>query len=125
MQRACATTVNHRAARPIHSRGVAYPGRGLGVGANFRIGSELGIARGLFVSDVCDEVVEQIANRAEVGVLGAIAGGSSGVGRALLIREPLLGGLIVELLFRNDPVGEACLGGCHEGDCQQKSKCGL
>ena len=104
---------------------MTYPGRGLGVGAHFRIGSELGVARGLFVSDVCDEVVEQIADRAEAGVLGAIAGGSSGVGRALLIRELLLGGLVVELLFRNDPVGDACLGGCHEGECQQKSKCSL
>ena len=94
-----------------------YPGRGMSVDAHLRIGSELGVARGLFVSDVGDEAGEESADRAGVGVGGIGTGGSSGIGGSLLTRELFLSGGIVELLFWHDLVGNACLGSCHEGDC--------
>ena len=93
-----------------------YPGRGMSVEAHLRIGSVLGVARGLFVSDVGDESFEEGGDRAGTGVGSSGTVGSSGVGGGLLVRELCLGGGIVELLFWNDPVGEACLGGSHEGD---------
>ena len=37
----------------------------------------------------------------------------------------MLGGGVIELFFRHDTVGEAGLGGCHEGEHREKSKCGL
>ena len=93
-----------------------YPGRGMSVNAHFRIGSELGVARGLFASDVGDESFEEGGDRAGTSVGSSSTVGSSGVGGCLLVRELCLSGDIVELLFWNDPVGEACLGGSHEGD---------
>ena len=85
----------------------------MSVEAHLRIGSVLGVARGLFVSDVGDEGFEEAGDRAGASIGGVGTGGSSGVGGGLLVIELMLGGGIVELLFWNDPVGEACLGGCH------------
>ena len=102
----------------IHSAGCWY-GR-MAVEADLRVGSVLGVARSLLVSDV-DEAVEEVADRAGVGVPGLGAGGSSGVVGTLLVGELLLGGVVVECLFWHDSVGKTYLGGCHEGECQQKS----
>ena len=63
----------------------------------------------------------EVADRAGFGVLGLGAGGSSGVVGTLLVGELLLGGVVVECLFWHDSVGKTYLGGCHEGECQQKS----
>ena len=93
-----------------------YPGRGMSVEAQLRFGSVLGVARGLFVSDVGDESFEESGDRAGTSIGGGGAGGSSGVGGGLLVSELMLGGGVIELLFRHDTVGEACLGGCHEDD---------
>ena len=93
-----------------------YPGRGMSVEAHLRIGSVLGVARGLFVSDVGDESFEEGGDRAGTGVGSSGTIGPSGVGGGLLVSELMLSGGIVELLFGNDPVSEACLGGSREGD---------
>ena len=49
-------------------------------------------------------------------VLGGCTGGSIGIGCGLFGGLGILGGLVVELSFWYDLVGEACLGGSHEGD---------
>ena len=91
----------------------------MGVEADLRIGSVLGVARGLLVADARDEVVEEVTDGAGVGVLGLGAGGSGGGVAALLVREFLFGGLVVDFFSWHDSVGDACLaiGSCHEGHC--------
>ena len=110
------TTATNQVTGSIKTGGT-YPGRGMCVVAHLRIGSILGVARGLFVSDVGDEAGEEAPDRAGVGVGGIGTGGSSGVVGALLTRELLLSGLVVELFFWHDSVGDACLGSHHEGEC--------
>ena len=87
----------------------------MSVCAHFRIGFELGLACGPFVSDVGEEGGEQCFDRAGAGVGSTGTVGSNGIGGGLLAIVTILGGVVVELLFWHDPVGDACLGSYHKG----------
>ena len=109
------TSVNQGNSWINRGSGEEYPGISVSIRAHIRIFRESGLACGLFGSDVGEEGVEKYCDRVGAGVGSTGTGGPNGIGGGLLARVLSLGGLVVELLFWNDPVGDACLGSYHEG----------
>ena len=90
-------------------------GRRLVLSALLVVISLLSVASCLFSVDVLDKSGQERGDRLEVVVLGGSTAGSSVVGCGLFGAMGILGGLVIELFFGNDSVGNACLGSGHEG----------